>query len=446
MHVSRAILVIWLAAAVGGCSWMKERWPWRKQQVPVTEASEQARLSAPPPAAETQPAEPEPNQAAVAVAPSDLQQPTRLTDLLPETSPAVQPPPVRPPEPTSAPAAEPNRTILARPEVVASDGLQVNNTYVTIEDILAAAAGRLSELPRNLTESAFGRQAGEIISSEIRNQMRNALVYPEAQSRMQDKQKSYVDEEISKTLRQMIAEAGGSRRKLEQIWIERGTTLERVLDEHRRTLIVNLYLQARFVPSIVITRKMLYDYYRKHRDTEYTLPKKVQMQIIAAPSTAFLTSRQPTEMERRRAKATARQAIAEADKAIRAGRGFAEVVKIFSKGPKAEAGGLWPLMGAGNYKEAAVEAAAFVLREGQVSDIIETDSGYYMVKAAKVEPGRVLSFMEAQEEIEDLLTRRQYESLQERYLLAKTQGASIVPSKRLEEIALQKAMNRYWRK
>ena len=71
--------------------------------------------------------------------------------------------------------------------------------------------------------------------------------------------------------------------------------------------------------------------------------------------------------------------------------------------------GMWPVMVAGNFREAKVEAAAFGLEEGQVSDVIITAGAHYVVKAAEVYPGKVLPFEDAQEKIERRIRNAEYE-------------------------------------
>jgi hypothetical protein len=168
--------------------------------------------------------------------------------------------------------------------------------------------------------------------------------------------------------------------------------------------------------------------------------------IVAAPLGAFLVGADPTDPQRQQARADARSLIDEADKALRGGQDFTEVVKKHSKGANAASGGIWPPMAEGSFKETKVEAAAFALREGQFSDIIETDTGFYIVKALKVTPGTVVSFEDAQEEIERLLSAEQHDKLQEQYLMSKAEGATISPSRNLEQLAADKAVDRYWRK
>ena len=371
---------------------------------------------------------PEPNRAPVVQTPLATPTPTPT----PSPTPVATPPPSGDPPP-------------ARSEVVSTLGMQVNNKYITVEDILRSAAGELAELPKGLSETAFRGRANTILQRAIYLQVENASILPEAEGKITDEETKKVSDELDKTLRAMIAEAGGSRKKLEETWVARGTTLERVLDDQRKRLIVTRYLQSKIQPDIKITRRMLYDYYVKHKADKYTQNKKVQMQVLPIPFAAYLATGTPTREQFDRAKAAARERIEAADANLKAGRDFTEVFLAWSLDPnRGPAKGIWPLMEAGSFRETQVEQAAFSMAEGQASGIIETATGFYLVKVVKIEGGNVVSFEDAQEGIEDILTQQQYLQLRDKYV--QSRAPTFNASTRLQEVAMEKAFERYWRK
>lgn len=416
--------------------------------------------------AATTPAQPAAPAGDAATAPSPLASaanPLSLEADAGSAAPVVATPPPAPQEPAAVPEAAPKqpptppvavspRPAPARPskarigdtEIVGASGVQVNDRYITTAQILRAAANPLAELPKNLTEPAFRDQAQKIIEDEIHAQIDTALVLPEARKALSDDQKKQIDKELDDTVRSMVAEAGGSRKKLEDVQAERGTTLEEVLSDQREKLTVQLYFQMRFQNATSVGRNALYDYYRKNKLTQFTVDTKVQMQIIAAPFSQYVKVAQPTDDELKAAKEEARKAIAEADLALAKGEDMGEVAKRLSKGPNAASGGLWPLMTRGSFRQAKVEDVAFSMRQGQVSDIIETDGGFYIVKALLVMPGKTLSFEEAQDTIEKTLSREQSRRLQLEYNQKLRDGATITLSDRLIPLAIEKAVQHYW--
>lgn len=449
MRAPTTIAVALLSAQLAGCSWAQKLWPWSpdEKDVPVTAPTE----ATPPPAA------PAPTAAAPEAlpAPAPLAKagpPPNLAELLygpqyrPPAEPATSRPAVRqpavtivqPPAPTSRPAgggtgprvlpvgpSPPTRPPTppgptSRPvgveQVVAPSALQVHGRLVTVEEVLHAVRPEIDKLPKGVSEPTFRLQVSQWIAIQVRDKVTRALVLNEADKRLNEEQKKIVGQEAREAYDEMLAQAGGSKTALRQKLAREGTTLEDTLRRHREDATFKLYLRARFMPAIVITRKMLWDSYRRNRE-KYTIDKKVQMRLIAAPLRAFYAEgvTRPSALEKAAARKKARETIDQAAAAVKAGEDFAQVAKRLSRGIKAADGGLWPLMAVDSFRETQVEQAAFRLPAGGVSGVIETDSGFYLVKAKHVQPGRVVPFEDAQEDIEKTLRDRLYMELTDKY-------------------------------
>jgi len=393
---------------------------------PVTSAP--APKPTPEPVPETGPAEP---------APKPKPQPRPQPKPGPEPAPKPQPP-VKP-----APKIEP----VGPERTVAGSILQVNEHFITVEDVLHSADGKLSAFPATVTELTFRRQAAGIISEAINNKMHQVLILAEAEKRLTEDQQKLIDAEMAATLREMLAEVGGSRTKLEQQYADRGSSLNDVIGEQRKQLVVHLYLQGRFLPAVTMNRPMLWDYYTKHKQ-EFSSPKKVQMQIIFVSTRAALREgvTNPTEAEIDAARSKAKEKIDAAAVALMNQEDFAKVARTYSDGIRADKGGLWPLMATGNFRAEEVEAAAFELPEGKVSGVIETETGFWIVKANRVQPGRQVSFEDAQEEITEKLRDEQLRRLENDYLKRLIAGATIIQSDGFLKVAVDRAVDRYWGK
>jgi hypothetical protein len=208
-----------------------------------------------------------------------------------------------------------------------------------------------------------------------------------------------------------------------------------------------LYLQVKFLPAIGVNRKMLLEYYRAHID-DFRKDKKVAMQIIAAPFKAYLAEGvggTPSETERAAAKHAAALMINKAGERLNAGEDFAKVARELSRGIKAEAGGLWPKMSAGSFREVEVEKAAFALKPGDAQGVIETKIGYYIVKATEVADGGVVPFEEAQEGIEEILRNRQFERLISNFQQRLQAKAGVRQDREFINSAVDRAVQLYWK-
>ncbi len=343
----------------------------------------------------------------------------------------------------SGPApAEP--TPIAPPEVVGGALLEVNGQYFTIDDILTAAALELARIPPTLPAETFRNNAEQIIAATTRRHVQQVLVLGEADRVLSDEQKAMVDAEVNAALEDMIVRAGGSKKKLELDFASRGTTLQNVLDSYRKDLTTRSYLRMKFIPSVSISRSMLWDYYNKHR-REFAKPAKVRMQIIFVPTAAFLSggAGEPKAEELAAAKAAAKERIEQARAELSEGKDFAEVAKTYSQGIKAAEGGLWPPMSAGSFRYEQVEKAAFSQDVGKVSETIETDDGYFIVKTADVQAGSAVSFEDAQGQIEQILRDEQLAKMYDEYYKKLLTGATISQSPNFPAAAVERAMARY---
>jgi len=373
-----------------------------------------------------------------------------------ESAGNVQAPPAPPAPPAAAAAQTSPRSFMSSnqparalgpDEVVAASVVQVNRRFISIDDILRPLGPKLSKLPKGIAEQTFRDQAAKLIAQEITGQITRLLVVEEAEKRLVDDQKKAIDQEVKQAQSDMLAAAGGSVTKLRQQLQREGQTLEQAVDDYRRDATFKLYLRYRFMPAIPVTRQMLWDYYRQNSQ-QFSTGHKVQMQIIAEPFIAFLADPgvRPSAAELAATKTKAREAIEAAKARLDAGDDFAAVAKKHSRDAKAQTGGLWPMMQAGSFKEAEVEQAAFQLPAGGVSAPVETAHGWYIVKAVQVIPGRVVPFEEAQEQIAEILRTRMYNELTDKYFQDLMEKSHIVRSPQFSDLALQRAVDRFWNK
>lgn len=381
------------------------------------------------------------------------QDPTAPKELPPMSAPAASVPaelatPLAPAATISQPASQQTTSVpLTDARILPVQVLAVNRQFVSADELLRAAREKLIEEAKKLSsEQAFRAKGRQVLAETLWSVVGDMLIQPEADNRLPDEAKKKIETEVIDARREMIAMAGNVV-ALQQRLVEQGTNLEDVMADYHRHLIAVTYLRGTFYPAITISRQELWEHYCKHQ-ADYATPKKVQMQLVAAPYRALLPedTRNPTDAELQAAKARSRQVIDEAAAAIAAGEDISEVAKRLSREPKAASGGIWPLMGAGSFKETTVEQTAFALEKGQVSGVLETDSGYYIVKALDVTPGVVIGFEQAQVAIERQMRADRYRVLADEYYQRLLKKASIGNIDSFVESSLEVAVKRFWKK
>jgi len=99
------------------------------------------------------------------------------------------------------------------------------------------------------------------------------------------------------------------------------------------------------------------------------------------------------------ARAEARQKIEEILKELKGGKDFAELARKYSEGPEAARGGDSGYVSRGSAAMPAIERAAFALKPGQTSDILETRRGFHIIKVTGRRPEGPVPFDEVKEAI-----------------------------------------------
>ncbi|MBI5726031.1 MAG: peptidyl-prolyl cis-trans isomerase [Planctomycetes bacterium] len=323
----------------------------------------------------------------------------------------------------------------------------INKVYITVGDLLAESHDDLSGISRNASEDAFRTKAHEILNADLHRLATRTMLLGEAKAKIEEDDTKEIDKEIEDAQRELIANYG-TRSKLEQMLASAGKTLEGVLQRHRDSLMIEKYLRRKLIPAIVINPRMLEDYYRKHQG-EFVTAKKVQMQIIFVPFSKFISQApagQPTQQEIQASKIKAKQEIDQAAAELMSGADFAAVARKYRNTSAGGEDGTWPMMEKGNFREQKVEDVAFALPEGKVSPVFETDTGYYIVKAKKVQEGAVVDFVEAQETIAEKLRMEQFHKLSEKYYerIGRSSANSVVEDG--FKVALDCAVERYFKK
>ena len=405
--MKRIVPILIVAIAFGGCKW----WPFRRKSKviqPSKEFPQHWPTSAPSPA--------------------------------PSPRPAASRPTTTGPATTTAPAGY---RVVGKPEVVAAAMLQVNDKFITLEQVLHPIRRDLMVAGRG-GGGDFRRRARALIRGEIRRQVQQTLILAEARRRLNEQEMKFVEQELLRRYRQVIAEFGGSKTLLAQRLKAEGTTVPAWQEEMRRAMTVRVYLERSLLPQIAVNRKMMWDYYTTHLD-EFRREATVEMQLIHVPFSAFVTTRPAPEADEKAARRKAREQIDAAAAALAGGEDFAKVARKFSKGPMAAKGGVWPPLERGSLRAEAVETAAFAQKAGQVSGVIESPTGYYVAKTLRHQPGEKAPFEKVQTRIETTLREQQFDRISREYMTKVYATAVIRSADEFEEAAVDAAVRRYRR-
>lgn len=210
------------------------------------------------------------------------------------------------------------------------------------------------------------------------------LIVQEGKKAGLEPQQEQIDTEFGK-----IKNRFPSQDAFEQVMKKQNVTEEKLREVIRRAFIVKNVLEAKIKPlAKPVTDKDVADYYQAHKG-EFTESEEVRARHILIKLSSGASDEEKTYAKKEM------QAILEEAKS---GADFAELAKKHSQCPSAIRGGDLGYFARGDMVK-PFEETAFALKPGQISEIVETEYGYHIIRFEDKKPGRQLELEEVSEEI-----------------------------------------------
>jgi peptidyl-prolyl cis-trans isomerase C len=295
------------------------------------------------------------------------------------SDPAVQSSASTVPAPTTAVAETPPTTVLARVNGTAIPYRQLEQTQKLYldkngQDPKSMPPEKLQSLRKQLLDSLVSSELLYQASVAAKITVSDAAIDEQIQSL---KAKFSSDEELTRSLQ------------------EQGVTLEEMKERVRRNLATEQLVKQEVDSKIKVSDAEISDYYQKNKE-RMRRPEGVKMSEI------FVRVEPRAGGE---AKAKARQKIEAVLKEVRAGKDFAALARQFSESPDAKDGGEMGFVSR-NGTLPVLTDAAFKLKVGEVSDVVESPFGYHLLKVTEKKPAGDVSLAEAKPQISNFLSQQ----------------------------------------
>ncbi|MBK5101874.1 MAG: peptidyl-prolyl cis-trans isomerase [Desulfobacteraceae bacterium] len=155
---------------------------------------------------------------------------------------------------------------------------------------------------------------------------------------------------------------------------------------------IQQFIDRQFAQKVTISGEETKSYYDSHLDS-FKQPEEVKASHILIKIDSQAKESQKTE---------ARKKLEEVQKKLNKGDDFAALAKEFSQGPSSAKGGDLGYFRRGQMVK-PFEEAAFALRPGEVSDIVETRFGYHLIKIFDKRPETTMAFKDIKEKLQQYL-------------------------------------------
>ena len=215
------------------------------------------------------------------------------------------------------------------------------------------------------------------------------LLYQESKRKKIEVEQSAIDEEIRKWREQF-----SSDEEFEKGMTDMNLTEEDLKSYIRRMLCVQKLLDEEIVSKVKVSEDEVRLFYDTHPDLFQQKDEVRASHILIRAATNMDDSE----------KKEARKKLEGIRKRLEQGEDFAALAKEFSECPSAERGGDLGYFGRGKMVK-GFEDAAFALKVGELSGIVETDFGFHLIKVTDKKSEGMKSYDETKGDIRQYLFR-----------------------------------------
>lgn len=301
-------------------------------------------------------------------------------------------------KPATAPAASATATPAATPappkpvpEVLPEVIADCNGDKIVKAEFEAAV--------RTIEQRAGGAVPPEKRDEILRGVLDDLVAYRLLKQEVQQRQLAVSDAEVDARIAAFKQQAGSEANFRAALQAQQ-ITEAKLRDDARLDLMVARLLDQEVNQKILVKPSDISAFYEKNPD-RFQQPESMRAAhiLVVVPPGADDKTR-----------ATLRARADTALKAAKAGQDFARLARQYSQDASAERGGDLGFFPRGQMV-GPFEDAAFALAPGQVSDLVETQFGFHIIKATEKRPARVVPFVEAAAQIQEFLEQQQRQEM-----------------------------------
>jgi peptidyl-prolyl cis-trans isomerase C len=281
------------------------------------------------------------------------------------------------------------------PDVLA----RVNGETITLKEV--------NDFITNLEGRAGGpvpaEQRAQVVRGVIDQMVGYKLLLQEAKARNVNVSDAEVEAKIDEVRKQFPSED-----LFMQTLISRNLTLDRMRSDARGEIAISRLIEKEIADKIAVKPEQVEDFYSQNPE-QFKQPERVRAShiLIKFPENADASART-------QARTKAQQIL----KDVKAGKEFAALAKQHSQDPGSAVNG----GDLGFFQQGQMVGpfndAAFSLKPGAISDLVESEYGYHIIKVAEKQPGRTVPLDEVRDKVEQFLQHQNRESQTDAFVKA----------------------------
>jgi peptidyl-prolyl cis-trans isomerase C len=230
-------------------------------------------------------------------------------------------------------------------------------------------------------------QLSEIRKEVLENLINGELFYQESQKQGITVDEAAIDEQLNKLKERFPSDA-----EFKSALNKANLSEDAIKSELERGMTIQQFIDKQFVQKITVSDTESKAYYDSHPDL-FKQPEQVRASHILIKVDSGAGESQ---------KAEAHKKLEEIQEKAQKGEDFAALAREFSQGPSSARGGDLGYFRRGQMVK-PFEEAAFALRPGEVSDIVETEFGYHLFKVIDKKPETTIAYKDIKDRLEQHL-------------------------------------------
>lgn len=286
----------------------------------------------------------------------------------------------------------------AEPQLAGGIKVVVHDSLVTYRQVEDATAPLVPDLRRQFSgdPQGFQKRLMEILDENTEALVQRELILHEFESAGYNLPESVIDDFVQ----QRIKNDFGDRATLARTLQARGTTFERFRQQLREQFIVTQMRMKHVSEATMISPHKIEVYYLANTN-DFKVEEQVKLRMIILNKGSFESGQ-------------ARKLAEEIQVKLNEGASFAEMASLYSQDSRRTQGGAWDWVERSVLRKDLADAA-FSLKTGQRSDIIETDDACYLMLVEDRRPAHIRPLNEVRDTIEKTLIAQQRDQAQQRW-------------------------------
>ena len=270
----------------------------------------------------------------------------------------------------------------------------VNDDVITLSEVEETGKILFEEIKKTTPPADRPAQMKKARDQVLEQLIENKLLEQE----IRERKIAVSDRDVDNAIEDIMHSNKLTENELKTALAKEGLTYSAYREKLRNDLGKMRLINREIKSKVVIQDEDLRNYYQSHLQ-EFTDPVEVKVQQIFLPVPQDATEEKVAQIRK--------EVLAILERA-RKGEDFSELARKYSKGPQASAGGI---LGYFKRREMLPEldAAAFTLKPGQISDLVRSPEGFHILRVIENKGGTPKPFDEVRGKIRAQMTQEQAE-------------------------------------